>query len=85
MAYAWYLYVNADPRPYNLEAVEGVEKVTTKSGASWLQQYEDESEITRMPFAAFLKLPQGYIAATEEVREESAEAKHVTHILSKAA
>jgi hypothetical protein len=60
-AYAWYLYVNADPRPYNLEPVKHVEKFTSKAGKMFMNQLEDGGSITRFPLSAFLATSEGYI------------------------
>jgi hypothetical protein len=60
-AYAWYLYVNADPRPYNLEPVKHVEKFTSKAGKTYMNQLEDGGSITRFPLSAFLATSEGFI------------------------
>jgi len=62
VAYAWYLYVNADPRPYNLEAIKHVDKFTSqKTGKTYMNQLEDTASITRFPLSAFLATAEGYL------------------------
>lgn len=62
VAYAWYLYVNADPRPYNLEPVKHVDKFTSpKTGKTYMNTFEDTASITRFPLSAFLATAEGYL------------------------
>jgi hypothetical protein len=65
-ARAWFAYVNAEPRPYNLEPVEMAVKRQYKNGQEWLEGAEDESKITRLPLAAFFAVTPGYIVAADE-------------------
>src|SRR5580704_4648463 len=60
-AYAWYLYVNNEPRPYNLEAVKHVEKFQSKAGKVYVNTHEDQGAITRFPLSAFLAMPDGFL------------------------
>jgi hypothetical protein len=65
-ARAWFAYVNAEPRPYNMEPVEIAVKQKGKDGREWFVQAEDESKITRLPLAAFFAVAKGYLVAAEE-------------------
>jgi len=60
-AYAWHLYVNNDPRPYNLEPVKHVDKFTSKAGKTYMNTLEDQGAITRFPLSAFLAMPDGFL------------------------
>jgi hypothetical protein len=60
-AVAWWLYVNSDPRAYNLEPVMHVDKFTSKAGKTYVNQVEDQGAITRFPLSAFLAVNEGYI------------------------
>jgi hypothetical protein len=64
-ARAWFAYVNAEPRPYNLDAVELAVKSKGKDGREWLLQAEDNSQITRFPLAAFFAVAEGYLVAAK--------------------
>ncbi len=63
-ARAWFSWVNADPAPYNLFAVEIAVKRNGKNG-EWLEGAEDNSQITRFPLASFLSAPDGYLAVAD--------------------
>lgn len=60
IAYAWYLYVNAKPAPYNLRPVTHVDKFTTKTGNIMATKVRDTSSITRFPLSAFLAVEDGF-------------------------
>lgn len=61
IAYAWYLYVNAEPCPYNLEPVKHVDEFTSKKGNRIVREVENTAAITRFPLSAFLAVSEGYI------------------------
>jgi hypothetical protein len=61
VAYAWYLYVNAKPSPYNLKPVKHVDKFTTANGHIMATTVKDSSAITRFPLSAFLAVNTGFI------------------------
>jgi len=65
-ARAWFAYVNADTRPYNLDPIEIAVKHKGKNGQEWLEGAEDDSQITRLPLAAFFAVSPGYLAAADE-------------------
>jgi hypothetical protein len=60
-AIAWRLYVTAEPRPYNLEAVNIATKNTSRAGNTYIDRAEDHSSITRFPLSAFLATSEGYV------------------------
>jgi hypothetical protein len=66
-ARAWFAYVNADPCPYNLSAIEIAVKRKWKNGQEWLEGAEDESKITHFPLAAFFAVTPGYLVAADEL------------------
>ncbi len=59
-AYAWYLYVNAKPAPYNLKPVKHVDKFTTAKGNIMTTTVKDAGAITRFPLSAFLAVEAGF-------------------------
>lgn len=62
VATAWYLYVNSEPRAYNLEPVNHVNKYSSKDGTkTYVSQVEDQSAVTRFPLSAFLATSEGYV------------------------
>jgi hypothetical protein len=75
-AYAWFLYCNADPRPYNLEAVKHVDEFTSKKGNRIVREVENQAAITRFPLSAFLAVREGYLVrAAIEIDEFMAQPK----------
>jgi hypothetical protein len=66
VARAWFAYVTAEPRPYNLDAIEIAVKRRYKNGQEWIQGAEDDSQITRFPLAAFFAVADGYLVAADE-------------------
>jgi hypothetical protein len=71
VAYAWYLYVNSEPRAYHLEPVKHVDKFTSKNGKTYVNHVEDEGAVTRFPLSAFLALNEGYIVeATIRIQDK---------------
>jgi hypothetical protein len=80
-AYAWYLYCNADPAPYNLEPVKHVDEFTSKKGNRVVRELENQAAITRFPLSAFLAVSEGYIVrATIEIDEVLAQPKGERHL-----
>jgi hypothetical protein len=73
VARAWYLYVNAEPRPYHTEPVEVVVKRTTRDGREYLDKAEDGSTVTNFPLAAFLSNPDGYLFSALHINKWNSE------------
>jgi hypothetical protein len=82
VALAWYKYVNASPRPYNLAAVQHVDRFSyadKKTGElkTSTNQVEDQGAITRFPLSAFIAVAEGYLVTAmmtwEEVETKKAE------------
>jgi hypothetical protein len=72
-AYAWWLYCNAEPAPYNLEAVKHVDEFTSKNGNRIVLEKENQAAITRFPLSAFLAVAEGYLVnASFEIDEVQA-------------
>jgi hypothetical protein len=74
VACAWYMYVNAEPRPYNLTPVQHVDKFSyvNKQGrdTTVVREVADEASITRFPLSAFLAVAEGYLVkASMEIEE----------------
>jgi hypothetical protein len=75
VAFAWHKYVNADPRPYNLSAVQHVDRFNytdKRSGQlkTMVNQVEDQGAITRFPLSAFLAVAEGYLVTANMASEE---------------
>lgn len=93
VAYAWYMYVTASPRPYNLAPVQHVDKFNyvNKQGrdTTVVREVADESSITRFPLSAFLAVCEGYLvkakmdieAAEDEMRALLAQGKSAAGLL----
>jgi hypothetical protein len=86
VAIAWHLYVNQEPRPYNLAPVEVATKNIAKSGKAWVDRASDESAITRFPLSAFLAVSEGYMVGArllldeyDELREKHGNKEWVKH------
>src|SRR5260370_26560372 len=60
-AYAWALYCNATPRPYNLEPVVHVDEFTSKKGNRIVKEVVNQAAVTRFPLSAFLAVAEGYL------------------------
>ena len=66
VAFAWWKYVTAEPRPYNLAPVQHVDRFSytdKKSGErkTSVNAVEDQGAITRFPLSAFVAVAEGYL------------------------
>jgi hypothetical protein len=60
-SYAWFLYCNANPKPYNLEPVKHVDEFMSRNGNKIVREVENTAAITRFPLSAFLAVAEGYL------------------------
>jgi hypothetical protein len=78
-ARAWFTWVNAEPRPYHMDAPTLSVKKRGKNGSEWLEQTEDDSQITRFPLASFFSSPEGFMETPWSRFTEERFAKQFEH------
>jgi len=81
LAYAWYLYVNSEPRAYNLEPLKHVDKFQSKNGKTYMNTLVDTASITRFPLSAFLAVYEGYFVEAKIRCEDRKNASYLNEKL----